>query len=290
MTLSERQKRQIAGAVAEVDDAQIGVWREMSTARRVQLALSMVRAAERVGTYRLQLRRPGLSQAEALFIVRKAPFEWSGVKAMADETKTFDDFMRSVIDALEEAKIDYLIGGAVGLWAWGDLRTTADFDIVVNLPTDRVVALSESFYKRNFLVPPDILLDLLIAPGDLPVNANHMATGFKAELFLLRPGDELRASALQRRMLADLGPPLGVVYVHSPEDLILYKVIYYGLSQQTKHVRDISSIVATIGDDLETEYIRLWVARLGLEEVWQDIWSQCSGNRDVSGYSKKTNL
>jgi hypothetical protein len=274
VALSERQKRQIAGAVAEVDDAQIAIWRKMSAARRTQLALSMIHAGERVGTYRLRLRRPELSQSEALFLVRKAPFEWNRVKDMADETEIFDDFLCTVIDAIDEAKVDYLIGGAVGLWAWGGTRTTADFDVVIDLPTDRIVALSESFDKRNFLVPPDVLLDLLISPGDLPANANHMTTGFKAELFLLRPGDELRASALKRRMLADLGPPLGVVYVHSPEDLILYKVLYYSLSQQTKHISDISIIVKTIGDDLEMAYIRGWVAHLDLEEVWQDVWAQ----------------
>lgn len=277
MSLTEQQKREIAGAVAEVDDAQIAIWRKMPPARRVQLALSMIHAGERVGTYRLRLRRPELSQAEALFIVRKAPFAWEQVKHMADETEIFDDFLRTVIDAIEEAAIDYLIGGAVGAWAWGGTRTTADFDVVLDLPTDRIVALSEAFHKRNFLVPPDILLDLLVAPGDLPANANHMTTGFKAELFLLRPGDELRASALARRMLADLGPPLGAVYVHSPEDLILYKVIYYSLSQQTKHIHDISIIVKTIGDTLEIDYIRGWVARLGLEDVWQDVWAQLEG-------------
>lgn len=274
MTLTERQRRQIAGAVAEVDDAQIAIWREMPTARRAQVGLSMIHAAERIGTYRLRLRRPELSQAEALFLVRKAPFEWDTVKNMADETQIFENFMRTVVDALEEAEVDYLIGGAIGLWAWGELRTTADFDLVVNLPIDRIVALSEALRKRNFLVPPDILLDLLISPADLPANANHMTTGFKAELFLLRPGDALRESALNRRLLADLGPTVGVVYVHSPEDLILYKVIYYSLSQQTKHIRDISSIVKSVGKSLEMGYIRKWVAHLNLEEVWQDVWEQ----------------
>ncbi len=41
--------------------------------------------------------------------------------------------------------------------------------------------------------------------------------------------------------MIDLEPLLGIVYVHAPEDLILNKVAYYGLSQQEKHVRDIAS-------------------------------------------------
>jgi hypothetical protein len=68
------------------------------------------------------------------------------------------------------------------------------------------------------LVPPDILLDLVLQPvGDLPVNAIHLDSGYKAELFLLREGDAFRSAALGRRQLVDLGPPLGEVFVHSPQ-------------------------------------------------------------------------
>ena len=64
------------------------------------------------------------------------------------------------------------------------------------------------------------------------------------------------------------------VYVHSPEDLILYKLHYFSLSQQPKHIRDIASIVQTLGDELDTAYIGQWVARLGLDELWQEVWEK----------------
>jgi len=67
--------------------------------------------------------------------------------------------------------------------------------------------------------------------GDLPINAIHMGSGFKAKLFLLREGDIYRTTALSRRRLVDLGEPIGKVYVHAPEDLIINKVHYYSLSQ-----------------------------------------------------------
>jgi hypothetical protein len=41
----------------------------------------------------------------------------------------------------------------------------------------------------------------------------------------------LRQSAFQRREQVDYGPPIGKVYIHSPEDLILYQLMYFGLSQ-----------------------------------------------------------
>lgn len=102
----------------------------------------------------------------------------------------FLDFARLVIDALEATDVTYLIGGAVAVWAWGEPRTTQDFDLVIHLPLERIASLSRALEQRRMLVPPDILLDLVLQPeGDLPVNAIHLDSGYKAELFVLREGD-----------------------------------------------------------------------------------------------------
>ena len=44
--------------------------RRLTPAQRFQAGLSMIRLAEQVGAYRLRLRRPELSQVEALHIIR----------------------------------------------------------------------------------------------------------------------------------------------------------------------------------------------------------------------------
>jgi len=274
VALSERQRQQIAGAVAEVDNAQIAASRHLTIPQKMAQAFSMIQLAEEVSSYRLRKRQPELSNAIALQIVRKADIPQERMAEMADETMQFRKFLRDVLDAIEAAQVDYLIGGAVAAWAWGEARTTRDFDVVVDLPLNRIISLSQELAQRGMAVPQEIIIDLLVSPADLPIHAIHNPTGYKAEIFLLRPNDALRASALSRRMLVDLGPSIGEVYVHSPEDLIVYKLLYYSLSQQTKHIRDISSIVKTIGDDLEIAYIRRWVTRLDLEDVWQDLWAQ----------------
>ena len=87
----------------------------------------------------------------------------------------------------------------------------------------------------------------------------------------MREGDVLRTSAFQRRLLVDYGPPIGEVYVHSPEDLILYKLMYLGLSGQPKHARDISAILRSKKGQLDFGYIEEWVDQLGLGSVWEEI-------------------
>jgi len=122
------------------------------------------------------------------------------------------------------------------------------------------------------LVPAEIILQAIMAErSDIPISAIHLYSGFKADLYPLRPGDELRRSALQRRRRVDLGPQLGEIYLHSPEDLILYKLWYYSLGQQMEHLRDITAIVLTLGDELEVDYIREWATRKGLTTLWEEM-------------------
>ena len=154
----------------------------------------------------------------------------------------------------------------------GEPRATQDLDFVINLPVKAIGRFSRELEKRDMLVPADIILDTMMEDrADIPLNAIHMYSGLKADLYLMRDGDELRQSAFQRRLLVDYGPPIGEVYVHSPEDLILYKLMYLGLSGQPKHARDIAAILKAKKDQLDYGYIESWVVRLGLISVWQEI-------------------
>lgn len=184
----------------------------------------------------------------------------------------YADFVKTVIGALNAAGVEYLVGGAVATWAWGEPRATMDLDLVVNIPKNNAARLSKELKKRDILVPEEIILDKLMEDrADIPINAIHAYSGYKADMYPLRPGDELRETAFRRRILVDLGPQLGELYLHTPEDLIIYKLTYYSLSQQTKHLRDITAIVITIGDELDYEYIEKWMDRKGLVSLWNEM-------------------
>ena len=97
------------------------------------------------------------------------------------------------------------------------------------IPIKSIKKLSKELEKRDMLVPAEIILDAVVEDrADIPINAIHIYSGLKADLYPVREGDELRQSAFRRRDLIDYGHPIGKVYIHSPEDLILYKLIYFG--------------------------------------------------------------
>ena len=160
-------------------------------------------------------------------------------------------FLKLVIVALEAAGVEYLIGGTIAEWAWGEPRATQDLDLVVKIPIKAINKSSKELEKR----------------ADIPINAIHMHSGPKADLYPVHDGDEFRQSAFRRREQVDYDPPIGKVYVHSLEDLILYKLIYFGLSQQFKHSRDIAAILKSKKNELDMDYIEQWTSRLGLSSL-----------------------
>ena len=187
------------------------------------------------------------------------------------QDQILNEFIRLIIDILEESKIPYAVGGSVGLWAWGEYRMTGDLDLIVDISFGSMKRLSDELAKHDMLVPVDIMQDLILEDRiDLAINAIHPHTGFKAELFPLREGDDLRKSALERKRLADYGEVIGEVYVHAPEDLIIYKLKYYAISRQTKHARDIASILAS-DTVLDRDYLEAWIDKKDLRAVWEEV-------------------
>jgi len=74
----------------------------------------------------------------------------------------------------------------------------------------------------------------------------------------------------------DYVPPIGKVYIHSPEDLILYKLMYFGLNQQSKHSGDIAAILKFKKNELDMNYIEQWATRLGLSSLRKEMLDSVS--------------
>ncbi len=131
--------------------------------------------------------------------------------------------------------------------------------------------------KRDVFIPADLILgNILEDRADIQLNTIHMYSELKADLYPMGERDELRENAFQRREQVDYGPPIGKVYIHSPEDLILYKLMYFGLSQQSKHSRDIAAILKSKKNELDLDYIDGWASRLGLSSLWKEMLDNVS--------------
>jgi hypothetical protein len=68
--ITDEIRREIAGAIDEIDMAQMAIISKLTPAQRVQMAASMIDACERAGVHRLRQRQPELNEDEAYRIVR----------------------------------------------------------------------------------------------------------------------------------------------------------------------------------------------------------------------------
>lgn len=75
-------------------------------------------------------------------------------------------FLKLVIDALDAAGVEYLIGGAIAEWAWGEPRATQDLDLVVKIPIKAINKLSKELKKRDVLIPAEIILGFTQKSGE----------------------------------------------------------------------------------------------------------------------------
>ena len=104
------------------------------------------------------------------------------------------------------------------------------------------------------------------------------ATSCAALIARAREGDELRLSAFQRPEQIDCGPRIGKVYIHAPEDLILYELMYFGLSHQSKHSRDIAAIHKSTKNELHLDYIAQRATQLGGSSIRKDMLDNVVGD------------
>jgi hypothetical protein len=95
-----------------------------------------------------------------------------------------------------------------------------------------------------------------------------MDTGFKAD-FYLTAGDELDAWAFRRKRLVQFEGEN--VVMAPPEYVIIGKLEYYGEGGSEKHLRDIRSMLAFSGDQLDRAELDEWIRRRGLELQWKQV-------------------
>ena len=173
-----------------------------------------------------------------------------------------DDALTTLASWLEGEHVPYMVIGGFAVTVWGEPRFTRDLDVTVSVPADRLPSTIDRICdKFTPLVtdPKKFVNDTRVLPmmvQSTPVDL----------IFAALPYEEAAITRARQITLTS-----GSVRICSPEDLILYKLWYYRISRQTRHPRDIYSILHAQEDLIDLNYIRGWVDRLGLSSVWDEL-------------------
>lgn len=173
------------------------------------------------------------------------------------------------IRPLNRAGIRYAVSGSVAAIIYGEPRLTHDVDLLAFLNEQHIKQFPEIFPSSDFYVPPaEVIAAELSREKRGHFNIIHVNTGFKADFY--PPGrDEMNAWAFQRKRSVQFEGE--TVTVAPPEYVIVSKLEYYREGGSEKHIRDIRSMLAVSGDQIDKSELYEWIQRRGLQEQWQKV-------------------
>ncbi|MBI3099784.1 MAG: hypothetical protein HYY93_16355 [Planctomycetes bacterium] len=168
-----------------------------------------------------------------------------------------------VCATLEGLGIDYVVGGSVASSLLGEVRYTADIDLVADFPTDRVEAFLDAL-QPEFYVFRDAVRAAVRSHGSF--NVIHQELQIKVDVFAAE-GSIFGPHQLRRRSRMTVSEETGAgVYVSSPEDIVLVKLDGYrkGGGVSDRQWRDILGVLKVRGDSIDKAYMICLAAEASL--------------------------
>ncbi len=164
-----------------------------------------------------------------------------------------------VIGALEKLQIPYMVAGSLAVTAHGVPRGTRDADLVAELrPGDGGRLAGE--------LGGDFYLDVTAAEEAIRrhscASTIYLPEIFKVDIFMLGSGS-YDQQAFRRRISLPLGSDRPrLVFVESPEDVVLAKLKWYRLGGEVSEQqwRDVLGVLKLQAGSLDQGYLRQWAA------------------------------
>src|SRR5665213_1740048 len=179
------------------------------------------------------------------------------------------DLIQLFAQPLNQLGILYLVSGSVAAMLYGEPRVTHDIDFVVFLRPDDVEKLRLVFPGPAFYVPPSIvIMNEMARDQRAHFNIIHTESGLKADFYTANR-DELHGWAFRHARVYTIGE--SSISLAPPEYVIVRKLEYYREGNSEKHLRDIRSMVAVSGAQLDRAVLNDWVQRRGLEAEWERV-------------------
>jgi len=177
------------------------------------------------------------------------------------------ELLKKVIQALDQADIQYMITGSVSSSLQGEPRSTHDIDMVIAIYKSQVMKLIESFPPPDFYLDKDSIFEAIKRQSVF--NLIDLNTGDKADFWILtnEPFDQSRFARKYDEEFMGLE-----MQVSSPEDTILAKLRWAKLSGGSeKQFTDALRVYEVQYGKLDLNYLEHWAKKLDVEALWKRL-------------------
>ncbi len=178
------------------------------------------------------------------------------------------DLIELFVRPLTDLGIRYLVSGSVASMLYGEPRVTHDIDLVVFLRHNDIARLPIAFPPPEFYVPPPEVIGAEISRERGSFNIIHADSALKADLYAAGR-DDMDVWAFRRPTQYSVKGT--IINLAPAEYVIVRKLEFYREGGSEKHVRDIRSMLAVSGDQIDKSELYEWIQRRGVQEQWQKI-------------------
>jgi hypothetical protein len=179
-----------------------------------------------------------------------------------------------VVAALTRLGVRYYIGGSLAASIYGLARTTLDVDLIADLKPEHAAPLTDAL-QPAYYANENAIRDAIVYKSCF--NVIYLANSFKVDVFVSK-GREYDRVAFQRIREDDFGSgkPLNQFWFPSPEDVVLAKLQWYRLGDETseRQWRDIVEVMGTQKDVLDRRYLTNWAADLNVADLLTKAWKE----------------
>lgn len=169
--------------------------------------------------------------------------------------------IRLVTSRLESESFPYMLTGSLAMAAYAEPRMTRDLDVVVECESGDAERLAQLFESDCYV---DVQAVARAVSHHAMFNVIHRQWIAKVD-FIVRKPDPYRTPEFQRRRQVEVDGFL--VWVVSPEDLILSKLTWNEHSASAQQTGDVRLLLESV-PQLDVEYLEQWSQKLG---VYQDL-------------------
>lgn len=171
-----------------------------------------------------------------------------------------NEFLKNVIEKLQQVGIDYVICGSVAATFYGVTRSTQDTDIIIDPTPEQLTKfiglLGDAYYVSN-----EAAFDALRQKGIF--NVIDVENACKVDLIIKKQTDFSAGEFQRKRKENLLGKDL---YILSPEDSILSKLVWAKQSRSEMQYRDVMTILEAQAGRLDMKYLKKWAKILSVED------------------------
>lgn len=174
------------------------------------------------------------------------------------------DVLKFVCRRLEEVGIPYMLTGSVAANFYAVPRMTRDIDIVIELLELEADRFFQTF-QSDFYISLSSIKEAINYQSIF--NIIHNDTVFKID-FIIRKSSSYRQVEFKRRKRVQFDDVL--IWIVSPEDLILSKLFWAKDSLSELQIRDVKNLLGSL-KNLDEGYIQQWVKELNLQHVFEKV-------------------